>query len=171
MEAAKKGSTEIYFAIIATTISLVAVFFPIVFLQGVTGRLFREFSLVIVGAVTISAFVALSLTPMLSSRFLKHNAMEGTVLQVPLNHSSPECMNLYRRAISAFLKKRYGTCHYCRAAAGLDRLVWTMLPSEMAPLEDRGYFSINATATEGTTYDYMLNICRNICPVVQGKCS
>ena len=77
MDAAYKGSNEIYFAIIATTIALVAVFMPIVFLQGVTGRLFREFSLVIVGAVTISAFVALSLTPMLSSRILKHNAMEG----------------------------------------------------------------------------------------------
>src|SRR5665647_648725 len=77
MDAANKGSNEIYFAIIATTVALVAVFMPVVFLQGVTGRLFREFSLVIVGAVTISAFVALSLTPMLSSRVLKKNALEG----------------------------------------------------------------------------------------------
>ena len=106
MEAAKKGSSEIYFAIIATTISLVAVFFPIVFLQGVTGRLFREFSLVIVGAVTISAFIALSLTPMISSRVLKHNAMEGRFYKSTEPFFSG-MQNVYRRAISAFLKKRY----------------------------------------------------------------
>ena len=65
-EAALKGSEEIFFAVIATTIALVAVFLPIVFLQGTTGRLFREFSIVISGAVIISAFVALSFTPMIS---------------------------------------------------------------------------------------------------------
>ncbi|HHU58480.1 MAG TPA: efflux RND transporter permease subunit, partial [Bacteroidales bacterium] len=70
-EAGVKGAAEIFFAVIATTITLAAVFFPIVFLQGITGRLFREFSIVIAGAVIISSFVALTLTPMLSSRILK----------------------------------------------------------------------------------------------------
>ena len=70
-EASVKGSREIFFAIISTTISLAAVFFPIIFLQGITGRLFREFGVVIAGSVIISAFVALTLTPMLSSKILK----------------------------------------------------------------------------------------------------
>jgi len=166
MDAAQKGSTEIYFAIIATTISLVAVFFPIVFLQGVTGRLFREFSLVIVGAVTISAFVALSLTPMISSMLLKHNAMEGRFYKSTEPFFSG-MQNVYRRAISAFLRKRYWALVIIAASAGLIGWLWSTLRSEMAPLEDRGYFSISATATEGTTYDYMLNYAETVVPVVR----
>jgi multidrug efflux pump len=166
MEAAKKGSTEIYFAIIATTISLVAVFFPIVFLQGVTGRLFREFSLVIVGAVTISAFVALSLTPMISSRLLKHNAMEGRFYKSTEPFFSG-MQDVYRRAISAFLKKRYWALIIIVVVAGLIGWIWSTLRSEMAPLEDRGYFSINATATEGTTFDYMQAYAETVVPVIR----
>ncbi|MFZ2286339.1 MAG: efflux RND transporter permease subunit [Bacteroidales bacterium] len=166
MEAAKKGSTEIYFAIIATTISLVAVFFPIVFLQGVTGRLFREFSLVIVGAVTISAFLALSLTPMISSRLLKHNAMEGRFYKSTEPFFSG-MQNVYRRAVSAFLRKRQWAIVIIIVVAGLIGWIWSVLRSEMAPLEDRGYFSINATATEGTTFDYMLNYAETLVPVVR----
>ena len=166
MEAARKGSTEIYFAIIATTISLVAVFFPIVFLQGVTGRLFREFSLVIVGAVTISAFLALSLTPMISSRLLKHNAMEGRFYKSTEPFFSG-MQNVYRRAISAFLKKRYWAIVIIIVTAGAIGLLWSTLRSEMAPLEDRGYFSINATATEGTTFDYMQAYAETLVPVVR----
>ena len=165
MDAANKGSGEIYFAIIATTVALVAVFMPIVFLQGVTGRLFREFSLVIVGAVTISAFLALSLTPMLSSRFLKKNAMEGRFYKATEPFFTG-MQNWYRRAVSAFLKKRYFALIIIVVAGGLIVWLWTLLPSEMAPLEDRGYFSINATATEGTTYDYMLKYSDNVVPVV-----
>ncbi len=166
MEAARKGSTEIYFAIIATTISLVAVFFPIVFLQGVTGRLFREFSLVIVGAVTISAFLALSLTPMISSRLLRHNAMEGRFYKSTEPFFSG-MQNVYRRAISAFLKKRYWAIVIIIVTAGAIGLLWSTLRSEMAPLEDRGYFSINATATEGTTFDYMQAYAETLVPVVR----
>ena len=166
MDAAYKGSNEIYFAIIATTVALVAVFMPVVFLQGVTGRLFREFSLVIVGAVTISAFLALSLTPMLSSRFLKHNAMEGRFYRSTEPFFSG-MQNWYRRAVSAFLKRRYYALIIIGAAAGLIVWLWTLLPSEMAPLEDRGYVSISATATEGTTYEYMLNYAESIVPLVK----
>jgi multidrug efflux pump len=71
VEAGLLGSKEIYFAIISTTITLMSVFFPIVFLQGITGRLFREFSIVMAGSVGISAFLALSLTPMVSTKMLK----------------------------------------------------------------------------------------------------
>ncbi len=166
MEAAYKGSTEIYFAIIATTVALVAVFMPIVFLQGVTGRLFREFSFVIVGAVTISAFLALSLTPMISSRMLKHNVMEGRFYRSTEPFFSG-MQNWYRRAISAFLKKRFYALIIIGVAGGLIVWLWTLLPSEMAPLEDRGYFNINATATEGSTFDYMLKYAETVVPVVK----
>lgn len=166
MDAANKGSNEIYFAIIATTVALVAVFMPVVFLQGVTGRLFREFSLVIVGAVTISAFVALSLTPMLSSRVLKKNALEGRFYKATEPFFSG-MQNWYRRAVTGFLKKRYFAFIIIGLAAVLIVWMWTLLPSEMAPLEDRGYVSISATATEGTTYEYMLNYAETLVPIVK----
>jgi multidrug efflux pump len=166
MEAALKGSREIYFAIIATTIALVSVFFPIVFLQGVTGRLFREFSLVIVGAVVISAFLALSLTPMISSRVLRHNAMEGRFYRLTEPFFSG-MINTYRKAITSFLKVRYWAIIIILLAAGLIAWMWTLLPSEMAPLEDRGYVNINARAPEGTTYEYMTAYMDQIYPVIQ----
>ncbi len=166
MEAALKGSKEIYFAIIATTIALISVFLPIVFLQGVTGRLFREFSLVIVGAVGISAFLALSLTPMISSRVLKHNAMEGRFYRF----SEPffaGMINFYRKAITKFLEKRYLAFIIIIVSGGLIAWMWSLLPSEMAPLEDRGYVTINARATEGATYEYMTSYMDQIAPVVK----
>jgi multidrug efflux pump len=73
IDAGLEGTKEIFFAVVATTVALAAVFLPIIFLEGVTGRLFREFGIVIAGAVIISAFVALTLTPMLSSRLLRHS--------------------------------------------------------------------------------------------------
>jgi multidrug efflux pump len=166
MDAANKGSNEIYFAIIATTVALVAVFMPVVFLQGVTGRLFREFSLVIVGAVTISAFVALSLTPMLSSRVLKKNALEGRFYKTTEPFFAG-MQNWYRRAVTGFLKKRYFAFIIIGLAGALIVWMWTLLPSEMAPLEDRGYVSISATAAEGTTYEYMLNYAETLEPIVK----
>ncbi|MRR22419.1 efflux RND transporter permease subunit [bacterium] len=168
MEAALTGSREIYFAIIATTIALVSVFFPIVFLQGVTGRLFREFSLVIVGAVVISAFLALSLTPMISSRVLKHNAMEGRFYLATEPFFSG-MINIYRRAITSFLKKRYWALIIIVVSGGLIAWMWTLLPSEMAPLEDRGYVNISARAPEGATYDYMTAYMDQIAPVVKDQ--
>ncbi len=166
LEAGYKGSNEIFFAIIATTVSLVAVFFPIVFLQGVTGRLFREFSLVIVGSVTISAFVALSLTPMISTRILKHNVMEGRIYKL----TEPFFEGLigwYRKGITQFLKVRYYAIGIILLAVMVIIFLWSKLPSEMAPLEDRGYLSISSTATEGSTYDYMLNYVENMVPIIE----
>ncbi len=166
MEAALTGSREIYFAIIATTIALVSVFFPIVFLQGVTGRLFREFSLVIVGAVVISAFLALSLTPMISSRVLKHNSMEGRFYLATEPFFSG-MINVYRKAITAFLNKRYWALIIIVVSVGLIAWMWSRLPSEMAPLEDRGYVNISARAPEGATYDFMTAYMAQIAPVVK----
>ncbi|MBO7213083.1 MAG: efflux RND transporter permease subunit, partial [Rikenellaceae bacterium] len=105
-EAALVGSKEIFFAVIATTVALVAVFFPIVFLQGVTGRLFREFSMVIAGAVVISTFVALSFTPMISMKILTANATDNRFYRA----SERFFENLtagYGRSLQRFLRHRW----------------------------------------------------------------
>jgi len=154
-EAAIEGSKEIFFAVIATTITLVAVFFPIVFLQGVTGRLFREFSIVIAGAVMISSFVALTLTPMISSKLLKPGANEGGFYRftepffIGLNR-------LYSRSLNAFMRQRWVAILFLLLSLGFIIYFWLTIPSEMAPLEDRSMISISSTAQEGATYDYML---------------
>ena len=153
--AAIEGSTEIFFAVIATTVTLVAVFLPIVFLQGITGRLFREFSMVIAGAVIISAFVALTLTPMLSSRILRKNSKENWFHRVTepffvwLNRA-------YNSSLRSFMKVRWAAVVFLVLALGFIAYMWTIIPSEMAPLEDRSMISISSTAQEGATYEYML---------------
>jgi multidrug efflux pump len=156
LEAAVEGSSEIFFAVIATTITLVAVFFPIVFLQGVTGRLFREFSIVIAGAVVISAFVALTLTPMLSSRILR---MRGEKHNKFYEKTEPFFVWLttsYRNLLDRFLTKWYWTPLIMIGSIFLIFILWKNIPSEMAPLEDRSNLRINSTAPEGATYDYTL---------------
>ena len=153
--AAIEGSKEIFFAVIATTITLVAVFFPIVFLQGVTGSLFREFSIVIAGAVLISSFVALTFTPMMSSKLLKVGAQEGKFYKftepffVWLNST-------YRNSLSKFMSKRWMAVLFLAISLVFIVLLWVSIPSEMAPLEDRSMINVSATAQEGATYDYMV---------------
>ncbi len=154
-KAAIEGSKEIFFAVIATTVTLVAVFFPIVFLQGVTGRLFREFSIVIAGAVMISSFVALTFTPMISSKLLKRGSAEGGFYRftepffIGLNR-------LYNTSLSAFMKARWIAILFLVVSFGVIAYLWLTLPSEMAPLEDRSMITVSSTAQEGATYDYML---------------
>ena len=155
LEAGFKGSNEIFFAIIATTITLIAVFFPIVFLEGMTGRLFREFSIVLAGAVAISAFVALSLTPMLSTKMLKRHSQHSWIYRV----TEKFFVNLnegYRNALNVFLKRKYLSLVILAVATGLIVLIWSTLPAEMAPLEDRSQVSISTTTPEGSTYEYTL---------------
>lgn len=154
-EASVKGSEEIFFAVISTTIALVAVFFPIVFLQGVTGRLFREFSLVIAGAVLISAFVALSFTPMLSAKLLNTRATQGRFYRFTEPFFTG-MMRVYSNMLRGFLKRRYIAVVVLVVSMGAIVWLWGQLPSEMAPLEDRSMVSVNSTAPEGTSYDYML---------------
>jgi multidrug efflux pump len=153
-EAGIKGSNEIFFAVIATTITLVAVFFPIVFLQGVTGRLFREFSVVIAGAVCISAFVALTFTPMLSTKLLTRHATENWLYRVTEPFFTG--MNsVYRRSLGWFMRHRYLALVVLALAFVGIAWLWQQIPSEMAPLEDRSYITINSVAQEGITFDYM----------------
>lgn len=154
LEAGHKGANEIFFAVIATTVALVAVFFPIVFLQGTTGRLFREFSIVISGAVIVSSFVALTFTPMISTKLLKKNATSGWFYRKtePFFHALTD---LYRRGLVSFMKKRYLAPVIIILCGVFISLLWKVTPSEMAPMEDRSSISISSTAPEGATFEYM----------------
>lgn len=153
IEAGHEGSREIYFAIIATSITLVAVFLPIIFLQGLTGRLFREFGVVVSGAIIISTIVSLSLTPMLSSRFLrktKHSAL--------YNFSEKFFVGLttaYNKSLRAFMRVRWLAWPISLGTGYLIFFLFQELPTELAPMEDKSGFRIMATAPEGTSFDVM----------------
>lgn len=153
-EAAKKGAVEIYFAVISTTVAVVAVFLPVIFLQGLTGRLFREFGLVVASAVVISSFVSLSLTPMMCSRILKKRAKQPWLYRV----TEPFFIwlnDLYTRSLASFMKMRWMGFVIIVVAAGLIYLLGANIPTELAPMEDRGEFRLQMQATEGATYEYM----------------
>ena len=154
LEAGFKGANEIFFAVIATTVALVAVFFPIVFLQGTTGRLFREFSIVITGAVIISSFVALTFTPMISTKLLTRN-VTGNWFYRKTEPFFEGMIDTYRRMLVRFMKVRWVALLMLGGTALLIGLLWMSVPSEMAPLEDRSNIRITSTAPEGATFEYM----------------
>lgn len=153
-EAARKGSAEIYFAVISTTISVVAVFLPVIFLQGLTGRLFREFGLVVASAVAISAFVSLTLTPMMSSKLLKNRKTQPWLYR----KTEPFFNNLsssYASALKGFMHYRWLAFVIIILSAGFIYLLVNSIPAELSPLEDRSEFRFQAQAPEGATFEYM----------------
>jgi len=156
IKAGLEGSKEIYFAIISTTITLISVFFPIVFLQGITGRLFREFAIVMAGAVGISAFLALSLTPMVSTKLLRKEPTHSWFFRKTEKFFN-NLNNWYRKTLETFLQHRRYALLILILAFGLIVLLWNSIPAEMAPLEDRSQISINTTAQEGATYEFILD--------------
>lgn len=152
-EAAVEGSREIFFAVISTTITLVAIFFPIIFLEGMTGRLFREFSIVISGAVVISSFVALSFVPMLSSKLLKKKEKHDKIYEK--TEKFFHGMNaFYDRSLKAFLHRRWLIYPVIGVALALIAVLWNVVPAEMAPLEDRSQIMIRTSTPEGATYEF-----------------
>lgn len=154
LEAGFKGSNEIFFAVIATTVALVAVFFPIVFLQGTTGRLFREFSIVITGAVIISSFVALTFTPMISTKLLKRNVTDNWFYR-KTEPFFTALTDFYRDCLNRFMHLRWLAPLILIGAGVVIWLLWQFTPSEMAPLEDRSNIRVVSTAPEGATFEYM----------------
>ena len=154
LEAGIDGAKEIFFAVISTTVTLVAVFFPIVFMQGTTGRLFREFSFVVAGCVIISSFAALTLTPMLATKLLVRREEKGWFYR----RTEPffEGLNrLYARLLEAFLRRRALAFVLMVIATGASIWIWTATPAEMAPLEDRSSITVRTSGPEGVTYEYM----------------
>lgn len=154
IQAAFKGSKEIYFAVISTTITLAAVFLPIVFMGGISGQLFMEFAVVVSGSVLVSAFVALTLTPMLSAYFLKKNEQPNWFYRV----TEPFFVRLnngYAHLLIAFMKVRWLAWVFLAGTTLLIYLIGKQLPSELAPIEDRSNMSLIAVAPEGVSFDYM----------------
>jgi multidrug efflux pump len=165
VQAGLEGSKEIYFAIIATTITLIAVFFPIVFLQGITGRLFREFAIVMAGAVGISAFLALSLTPMVSTKMLRHETKHSWFYR-KTDKFFNRLNDGYRKMLESFLNHRKVTFIILFVALGLIYFLWKNIPAEMAPLEDRSQISVNTIAQEGSTYEFNLGYIDDIAKTI-----
>jgi len=154
MQAGLEGTREIFFAVVATSISLVVIFTPIIFMGGLTGQLFQEFGLVIAGAVGISSFVALTLTPMLSTRLLKQHDEKPWIYRV----TEPYFQRLttaYRRSLQSFMEYRWVAFVIMGVCAVLIGGFYFTLPQELAPLEDRGALRVFATGREGATYEYM----------------
>lgn len=152
--AAAKGSEEIFFAVIATTVALAAVFLPVIFLTGTTGRLFREFGIVVAGSVIISSFVALTMTPMLSAKLLKRREKQNAFY----NFTEPFFVwlnKVYDASLAGFMKVRW-SAFIIIAVMGLGiYYFFSVIPTELAPVEDRGEMRVNVTGPEGATFGYM----------------
>ena len=168
MAAGVEGTREIFFAVIATTLALVAVFLPILFLGGLTGQLFREFGVTIAGAVVISSFAALTLTPMLCTRLLKKRERQPWIYRV----TEPFFQGLtrtYRKTLKAFMGVRWVALPILLASFAVSWWIGTGLPSELAPMEDRGSIRIMSTAPEGASYEYMDEYIQDVVKVLQEK--
>ncbi len=161
MAAAFKGSQEIFFVVISTSITLAAVFMPIIFLQGFVGRLFREFGVVISGAVLISAFVSLTLTPMLNAKLLRRKQKHTRFYE--LTEPFFVRMNeMYSNGLVRFLKRRWVAVAIMAGSFVLIFLIGSRLQSELAPLEDRSILRISVTGPEGASYDYTSRFMREL---------
>ncbi len=160
-EAGIDGAKEIFFAVVSTTITLVAVFFPIVFMDGMTGRLFREFSIVISGSVIISSFAALTFTPMLATKLLVKREKRNWFY----NKTEPffEKLNrIYSKSLEKLLDKRWVTLPFVAVTLVIIIYLWSAIPAETAPLEDRSRIQINTRGAEGITYEFIRDYTEDI---------
>ena len=152
-EAAIAGANEIFFAVISISVTLAAVFLPVIFLEGFVGRLFREFGVVIGAAVLISAFVSLTLTPMLNAYLMKSGQKKSKFY----DKTEPYFLmmnNSYQTSLESFLKKKWLAFPIILICFGMAYLFWDILPKETAPLDDRSGINISISAPEGASFEY-----------------
>lgn len=152
--AAHEGSKEIIFAVISTTVTLTAVFLPVIFLQGLTGRLFREFGIVVAGAVIVSSFVSLTLTPMMSSRLLKKKKGTSQFFQKTEAFFNG-MIEAYKNSLTRFLRRPWISVVWMGVSVAIIFIVGRQIPSELAPMEDKSRLIVRATAPEGTSFERM----------------
>lgn len=153
LEAAIKGSNEIFMAVISISITLAAVFLPLIFLEGFVGRLFREFGVVIASAVLISAFVSLTLTPMLNAKLMRKGHRKSKFY----HWSEPFFVNMvsnYSHSLNRFLNKKWIAWPIVVLCVGMIWLFVKIIPSELAPLDDRSALQMQVTAPEGASFEY-----------------
>jgi multidrug efflux pump len=153
-QAAKEGSKEIYFAVISTSITLAIIFLPIIFLQGFVGRLFREFGIVVAGAVLISALVSLTLTPVLNVK-LTRKVHKHSWFYRKTEPFFRWMETGYYNSLRRFMRVRWVAIPLILACVGMIFLFGSQLQSELAPMEDRSQFRLQVSAPEGTSFDYM----------------
>ena len=154
LEAALKGSREMYFAVISTTFALAAVFLPLIFLSGLTGRLFREFGITLAGCVMVSAFVALTLSPMMCRFLLKKHGVRPNIFYRSTEPFFRMIIAGYRAALTPFLGWRWLALPIVLVSGALIAWLVTQVPRELAPLEDRENVRVNITAPEGASFEY-----------------
>ena len=160
-----EGSKEIFFAVISTPITLVAVFLPIVFMEGTSGRLFREFSFVVAGSVIISSFAALTFTPMLATKLLKRRKEQKWFYR-KTEPFFEGLNNIYSKTLDAFMKVRWVAIPVSILMLVLIWFLWGEIPAEMAPMEDRSRITVNTRGAEGVSYEYMRDYTEEIAMVV-----
>jgi multidrug efflux pump len=165
-QAAREGSKEIFFAVISTSITLAVVFLPILFLEGFVGRLFREFGIVVAGAVLVSCFVSLTLTPVLSVK-LTRSAHKHSWFYHKTEPFFAAMENGYRNWLSSFMGYRWVSFIIIVVCVGGALLIAMNTQSELAPMEDRNQFRLQLTAAEGTSYDFMDEYVQNMVEFVQ----
>jgi multidrug efflux pump len=151
--AAIKGTREIGFAVVAMTLTLAAVYAPVAFAPGRTGRLFLEFALTLAGAVLVSGFVALTLTPMMCSKLLRHQEKSNRFAEA-LERRFLAFESGYRRWLAAALRFRFAVLGIGLLVAAMSGVLFSTLKSELAPIEDRGVIMVRGSAPEGATLAY-----------------
>jgi len=168
-EAALKGSREIGFTILSMTLSLVAVFIPVLFMGGIVGRLFREFAVTISIAILVSGFVSLTLTPMLCSRWLRPVKQDATEPQwsQKLEHMFDSMRNLYDRTLQVVLRHRFITLMVTIASLFITVTAFTLAPKGFFPLEDTGFIFAYTEAAQDISYEAMVEKQKQAAEVVK----
>lgn len=166
IEAAIKGSNEIFFAVISISITLAAVFLPVIFLEGFVGRLFREFGVVIGAAVLISAFVSLTLTPMLNAYLMKGGVQKKSKFYLMTEPYFEKLNSNYSESLGRFMKKKWLSFPILIACFGLIYLFFSILKKETAPYDDRSAIVMSMTTPEGASYEYTDRFMQEISKIV-----
>ncbi|QSB25229.1 efflux RND transporter permease subunit [Flavobacterium sp. CLA17] len=166
IEAAIKGSNEIFYAVISISVTLAAVFLPVIFLEGFVGRLFREFGVVIGAAVLISAFVSLTLTPMLNAYLMKGGEQKKSKFYIKTEPFFEKLNSGYADALNRFMAKKWISFPILIACFGLIYLFFTILPKETAPYDDRSSVTMRMTTPEGSSYEYTSRFMQEISKLV-----
>ncbi|EAT13422.1 efflux RND transporter permease subunit [Bermanella marisrubri] len=161
LEAAFKGMKEIAFAVIAMTFTLAAVFAPVAFTPGRTGKLFTEFSLTLAGAVVVSGFIALTLSPVMASKLLRHNPNPSR-FYLKGEEILDNLTNAYKRVLEKVLSFRYAVLGVFVVTLAAIGFIYQQLPEELAPVEDRGTIIGFSIAPEGASTEYVDRYARQI---------
>jgi hydrophobe/amphiphile efflux-1 (HAE1) family protein len=151
-EAAREGSKEIFFAVVSTSITLAVVFMPVIFLQGFVGSLFKEFGVVVAGAVLVSAFVSLTITPVLNVYLNRNGGQHGKFYE----RTEPFFKGMesgYKNSLAKFLQIRWMAWVIVAVCFAIIFLIGKNIQSELAPMEDKSSVRISMSAAEGTSYE------------------